>query len=86
MERCAKKRKKRLDRADIVRDARLGSPWHHRLSPLADPTVQIYRSGFLKRDSPDHSKNAEYAVATMGVSVGWLHISPRSSRFRECAD
>ena len=25
--------------------ARLGSPWHHRLSPLADPTVQIYRRG-----------------------------------------
>jgi hypothetical protein len=63
--------------------ARLGSPWLHQLSPLADPTVQIYRSGFLKRDSPHHSKNAGYVVATMGVSVGWLHISPRSSRFHE---
>src|SRR6516225_3415547 len=61
--------------------ARLGPPWRRRLSPLTDPTEQDYRSGFLKRDSPHQAKNAGYAAATRDVSVGWLHISPRSSRF-----
>ena len=31
--------------------ARLGQPWLSQLSPLTDPTVQISRSGFFKRDS-----------------------------------
>jgi hypothetical protein len=65
--------------------ARLGSPWRHRLSPLTDPTVRDYRSGFLKRNSPHHAKNGGYVVATRGVSLEWLHISRRSSRAHECA-
>ena len=64
-------------------DARLGSPRRVRLSPLADPTVQDYRSGFLKGASPHLAKNVGFEAATMGVSVGWLHISPRSSHFHE---
>ena len=51
---------------------------------LTDPTVQIYRSGFLKRGSPHCAKGVRSEVTTMGVSVGWLHTSPRSSRFHEC--
>ncbi len=31
--------------------ARLGQPWPSQLSPLTDPTVQISRSGFFRRDS-----------------------------------
>jgi len=54
------------------------------LSPLTDPTVQDYRSGFLKRDSPSYSKRGRSEVATTGVSVGLLQISPTSSRFHEC--
>jgi len=49
-----------------------------------DPTVQDYRSGFLKRDSRDYSKGGRSEVATTGVSVGLLQISPTSSRFHEC--
>ena len=49
------------------------------------PICQDYRSGFLRRDSPHQSKNVRYGVATMDASVEWLHISPRSSRFHECA-
>ena len=32
--------------------ARLGPPWSTEVSSLTDPTVQHYRSGFLKRYSP----------------------------------
>jgi hypothetical protein len=43
--------------------------------PLADPTVQNYRSGFLRRDSPHQAKNVGYAVATMDASLGWLRLT-----------
>ena len=45
----------RLSLASIRRfrlRARLGSPWSTEVSPLTDPTVQNYRSGFLKQYSP----------------------------------
>jgi hypothetical protein len=32
--------------------ARLGPPWLILFSPLTDPAVQIFRSGFFRRDSP----------------------------------
>jgi hypothetical protein len=38
--------------------ARLGPPWPTEISPLTDPTVQISRSGFLKRYSPPPAKGA----------------------------
>ena len=38
--------------------ARLGPPWPTEVSPLTDPTVQISRSGFLKRDSLSPPRNA----------------------------
>jgi hypothetical protein len=38
--------------------ARLGPPWPTDVSPLTDPTVQNYRSGFLKRYSPRPAKGA----------------------------
>jgi RHS repeat-associated protein len=38
--------------------ARLGPPWPTEISPLTDPTVQISRSGFLKRYSPPPTKGA----------------------------
>ena len=37
-----------------------------------DPTVQDYRSGFLKRGSPYLAKDLRSVVATAGVSVGSL--------------
>jgi len=40
--------------------------------PLADPTVQDYRSGFLKRDSLHLAKNARSVDASAGVAVGSL--------------
>jgi hypothetical protein len=50
----------RLSLASIRRfrlRARLGPPWPTEVSPLTDPTVQNYRSGFLKQYSPP-SKSA----------------------------
>jgi len=38
--------------------ARVSPPWLVGFSPLTDPTVQNYRSGFLKRYSPPPPKNA----------------------------
>ena len=55
------------------------------LSPLTDPTVRDYRSGFLKCVSPHHAKSVGYAAATRDVLVGAQQMSPRSSPFRECA-
>jgi hypothetical protein len=66
--------------------ARLGPPWHQRDgSPLTDPTVQISRSGFLKRDSLLKSRatdprwqqrvSAEKDVIVLCVCFG-AHQSP----------
>jgi len=32
--------------------AQLSPPWLISISPLTDPAVQIFRSGFFRRDSP----------------------------------
>ena len=64
--------------------ARLGPPWHHRDgSPLTDPTVQISRSGFLKRDSRLKSRATDprwqqRVAAEKGVIV--LPRQPRPAR------
>ena len=38
--------------SSFVLRARLGPPWPILSSPLTDPAVQIFRSGFFSRDSP----------------------------------
>ena len=42
------------------------------VSPLTDPTVQDYRSGFVKRGSLHLAKNARSVGASVGAAVGSL--------------
>ena len=49
-----------------------------------DPTVQDYRSGFLKRGSLLLAKNVRSVGASTGVAVGSRQISPTSFRLHEC--
>jgi len=37
--------------------ARLSPPWRNENSPLTDPAVQDYRSGFFKRSSLGSARN-----------------------------
>ena len=60
-----------------------GSP---RVSPLTDPTVQNYRSGFLKRSSLRPPKTARSAVATTDTAGGLPHSAPTSAVSRACGD
>jgi len=56
-------------------------------SPLTDPTVHDYRSGFLRRDSPPRSKECViHGKATMGGDAGFVHISPTSTTPCEFGD
>jgi hypothetical protein len=66
---------------------RLVRPWHHRdVSSLTDLTVQISRSGFLKRDSPVTSGHCRSEAAATDDVEGARYISPTSIPLEACPE
>lgn len=67
--------------------ARLGRLWHHRDDfSLTDLTMQVFRSGFLKSDSPGTSRDVGSEAAVEGADGGVRYISPTSADSRACGD